>query len=356
MEPKMDSKPENQANTGVICALCGRKCSEGENFCAQCGARIAPERHDAEAADIPGDAAAELTNEPEAPAGVRTEPEDKPNTPESAALKPIEGAKAMPSAKPNAARKRTGNTVAPYGANPAQPKPEDPPVVKSIFDAVGDAAPELTRAEPRPKPEAKRARRAQNAKKAYIAPETIDPFDVPPRPPALEPFDPPPRAKPSREDEARRARDDKRYAFLDDHLRSLIAMLMLVLTIGGMSIWAVFTPSGQRVMAHIGIGGAKGLALIGDDAMADGNYSRAAENYLQSLSKASSDITAFKLARAYALSGETKDAARALLLCIDLNAARIEAYQMLEILYPDAAARPENVKRALDKGAALYSE
>lgn len=328
MEPKMETRPEHQANSDTMCSLCGRKCLAGENFCAQCGARLTLKQPAA-------------TLEPVNIGVINAEPI----------------ASEAPADKPQAARKRIGPTVAPYGENPAQPKTEISSAAKSIFEADYDLT--LTppaNNTPLIKPQPRRA----NTKP--VSPDFIDPFDVPPRMPTPKQRPQaafaPRRAKPKPAPKAktRSAREEKWFNFLDDHMRSLIAMLMLILTVGGVSVWATLTPGGQRVMAHIGIGGAAGLALIGDDAMAEGNYSRAAENYMQSLSKETDDIVAFKLARAYAYSGETNDAARALLLCIDLNAYRAEAYDMLKSLYPDAATRPENVKMALDKGAALFSE
>lgn len=147
-----------------------------------------------------------------------------------------------------------------------------------------------------------------------------------------------------------------RESFLERHLRSLIAMALLAVTVIVFCVWSTSTASGKRTFAQLGIGGASGYILLGDDCMESGNYARAVEHYYRALKQHTSYESAAKLARAYRMTGDTEREASVLLLCADRFETEREPYERLKELYPDLTRRPETVQNALNRGAHVLGD
>ena len=147
-----------------------------------------------------------------------------------------------------------------------------------------------------------------------------------------------------------------RETFLERHLRSLIAMALLAVTVIVFCVWSTSTTSGKRTFAQLGIGSASGYILLGDDCMESGNYARAVEHYYRALSRNTTYESAIKLARAYQMTGDTDREASVLLLCADRFETEREPYERLKALYPTLTRRPETVQNALNRGAHVLGD
>lgn len=147
-----------------------------------------------------------------------------------------------------------------------------------------------------------------------------------------------------------------RETFLERHLRSLIAMALLAVTVIVFCVWSTSTTSGKRTFAQLGIGSASGYILLGDDCMESGNYARAVEHYYRALSRHTTYESAIKLARAYQMTGDTDREASVLLLCADQFETEREPYERLKALYPTLTRRPETVQNALNRGAHVLGD
>lgn len=169
----------------------------------------------------------------------------------------------------------------------------------------------------------------------------------------------PPRRVPSRGTRNARANARSRQGretFLERHLRSLIAMALLAVTVLVFCVWCTSTTSGKRTFAQLGIGSASGYILLGDDCMESGNYARAVEHYYRALSRHTTYESAIKLARAYQMTGDTDREASVLLLCADQFETEREPYERLKALYPTLTQRPEAVQNALNRGAHVLGD
>ena len=169
----------------------------------------------------------------------------------------------------------------------------------------------------------------------------------------------PPRRVPPRG--ARNARANVRSrqgreTFLERHLRSLIAMALLAVTVIVFCVWCTSTTAGKRTFAQLGIGSASGYILLGDDCMEAGNYARAVEHYYRALSRHTTYESAIKLARAYQMTGDVEREASVLLLCADQFETEREPYDRLKALYPTLTERPETVQNALNRGAHVLGD
>lgn len=147
-----------------------------------------------------------------------------------------------------------------------------------------------------------------------------------------------------------------RETFLERHLRSLIAMTLLAITVIVFCVWCTSTTSGKRTFAQLGIGSASGYILLGDDCMESGNYARAVEHYYRALSRHTTYESAIKLAHAYQMTGDTDREASVLLLCADQFETEREPYERLKALYPTLTQRPETVQNALNRGAHVLGD
>ena len=139
-----------------------------------------------------------------------------------------------------------------------------------------------------------------------------------------------------------------------EHLRSLVAMGLLLLALIVFSFWGAFSDSGQKTLAQIGLGSARGYMLIGDEYLAENNYSRAVEYYYTSLTKDLSYEAALKLAIAYSYTGDISKEISALLICTENYPQNKLPFSQLYQLYPDGVERPARVQQAIEQGLKLY--
>ena len=141
-----------------------------------------------------------------------------------------------------------------------------------------------------------------------------------------------------------------------EHLRSLVAMGLLLAALIVFAFWGAFSDSGQKTMAQIGLGSARGYLLIGDDYMSQSNYDRAVEYYYTSLTKDLSYDAALKLAIAYSYTGDVSREISALLLCTENYPENKLPFEQLYALYPEGRQRPARVQQAIDLGLKLYGK
>lgn len=144
--------------------------------------------------------------------------------------------------------------------------------------------------------------------------------------------------------------------FAEKHLRSIVSMSGLALALIVLLLWGTCSDGGKRTFASLGMGSAGGYILLGDDCMAEQNYTRAVEHYYTALSKKISYTAAVKLASAYSYAGDINHEVSALLLCVDHYPKNIQPYQQLLLLYPDSANRPERVNKAITQGYGYFGE
>lgn len=140
-------------------------------------------------------------------------------------------------------------------------------------------------------------------------------------------------------------------SFVEKHLRSVIAMTLLTVSLLAIFIWCVGSTPGKRLFAQLGIGGFEGYIMLGDDCMEDGNYARAVEYYYKAIAKKTDYAVSSRLASAYRGTNDVEREASALLLCIDKFPNEKDPYYRLREIFPQASSRPEAVQEALDKGA-----
>lgn len=145
----------------------------------------------------------------------------------------------------------------------------------------------------------------------------------------------------------RRATDEK-------HLRSTVAMGLLLSALVLFIGWSTLTNPGQRTYARLGMGSARGYVLLGDEYMKAGNYGRAVENYYSAITKKPGFEAAYKLAVAYSYTGDVNREVSALLYCAEGYPQYRAPFVQLYRLYPDEAARPARVQSAIENGLARY--
>ena len=194
------------------------------------------------------------------------------------------------------------------------------------------------------------ARSIQNRPRSVSA-RHDDPFALPTRP-ASGVRKKTPAGKPSSAKHRTRAEEE----FEEKNVRFIVSMGCLLLAFILLLMWGTLTPGGKRTFAGLGMGSAGGYVLLGDDCMAEGNYSRAVEHYYKALSKKITYDAAYKLAAAYSHTGDLGREVSALLLCVDYYPKNIEPYKELLYLYPEGYERPEKVSLALGKGLNRFGD
>lgn len=144
--------------------------------------------------------------------------------------------------------------------------------------------------------------------------------------------------------------------FVEKHIRSIVSMTGLVLALIVLLLWGTCSDGGRRTFANLGMGSASGYILLGDDCMAEQNYTRAVEHYYTALSKKITYNAAIKLASAYSYAGDINHEVSALLLCVDHFPKNIQPYKQLLLLYPDSMSRPEAVNKAVTQGYGYFGD
>ncbi|MBQ3760929.1 MAG: hypothetical protein II875_02820 [Clostridia bacterium] len=164
------------------------------------------------------------------------------------------------------------------------------------------------------------------------------------------------REKQLQSEKARKKRKKKPFSreWTEEHMRSLVAMGLMLTALIVFVFWGAFSDSGQKTLAGIGLGSARGYMLIGDEYMAEKNYPRAVEYYYSSISSDLSYEAALKLAIAYSYTGDVSKEVSALLLLTENYPENKLPFSQLYALYPEGSARPQRVQQAIEKGFALY--
>ncbi|MBQ3079836.1 MAG: hypothetical protein IJC48_07565 [Clostridia bacterium] len=264
--------------------------------------------------------------------------------------KPVRSAQSAKSVKSGETARKSGEVVrksVPSGKRKAPPKrksagerllDEGKRVLKKTANFVAEGKETILKnlSERQPKPYKKNTKsgKAVSAKEAREREERRKKTVVPKREPVRSDY----RKGHSRYEEE---------TFVEKYLRSIIAMTLLGITVLFVVVWGVSSPGGKRAFAQLGVGGSAGYILLGDDCMAEENYTRAVEYYYKALSRRTSEEAAQKLALAYSHTGDIEREASALLLLIDKYPRNTDARERLWMLYPDPATRPAAVQAAL---------
>jgi len=139
----------------------------------------------------------------------------------------------------------------------------------------------------------------------------------------------------------------KKETFTEKHLRSIVSMCLLFVSVSLFLLWGFTTEKGLKSFARYGIGTSRGYILLGDDCMESGNFTRAVEYYYRALRDKTDYTAAKKLSEAYRQTGDTERESSALLLLMDNYPQEDWPYQRILQLYPDPKTRPESVKNAI---------
>ncbi len=145
-----------------------------------------------------------------------------------------------------------------------------------------------------------------------------------------------------------------RLATSEKHLRSTVAMGLLLVALIVFVGWSTLSNPGKRTYARLGMGSAQGYILLGDEYMSAGNYGRAVESYYTAITKKASYTAAFKLAVAYSYTNDITREVSALLYCAEGYPENKAPFVQLKRLYPDAASRPERVQNAIQQGTERF--
>ena len=140
----------------------------------------------------------------------------------------------------------------------------------------------------------------------------------------------------------------------EKHLRSTVAMGLLLIALIVFVGWSTLSNPGKRTYARLGMGSAQGYILLGDEYMSTGNYGRAVESYYASITRKASYAAAFKLAVAYSYTNDITREVSALLYCAEKYPENKAPFVQLNRLYPDESSRPERVQNAIQQGTARY--
>lgn len=138
------------------------------------------------------------------------------------------------------------------------------------------------------------------------------------------------------------------------HIRSTVAVILLLFTVITIALWGTLTDSGQRSFAKLGVGSWKGYILLGDEYMEAANYTRAVECYYSSIKKNMSLEGTYKLAAAYSFTGDISREANALMACIMNYPDYKMAYVQLYRLFPYEETRPSEVNSAINSGLSRF--
>ena len=370
----------------MFCGQCGKRVLETMLFCPFCGSPIVIPDQDGEAADIvmPAGPAeqqiAEAAQDPfEVPeeSEVREEPEPEetevreapePEEPEPEASAPEE----VLQPEPDEAFEplwfdEPEDEIEPEPEVPSIEAEADRPLSlfddfpeEEIFASLEADAPEPDDSEdfvpPRPQAPARRRPEgaARRSNQTFIPVRDVDPDDMfmdsshPDPDDDYDPYDD------DIEEGVRRDFDfeePERGGFLQRHIRGMVGLALLVVLLVIFLFWAIM-PSGQRVLAGANLAWrAEAYGELGYAAFSDGQYHQAAVCFERALARESDDYEyAHSAMVAYYEANETDSALAMLKKCIEMNPDSSEPYCELLLIYPDADARPWEVRELLRLG------
>ena len=142
--------------------------------------------------------------------------------------------------------------------------------------------------------------------------------------------------------------------FFARHIRGIVALSLTVLVLAIVAGWAM-TDTGQQALAQANLAWrASAYDAIAYADYQNGHYLRAAINYERALSRDSDNYTyANNAAIAYYQAGDTELSAGMAERAVEIDPTRMDAYELLLRLYPDAATRPDVVAELLQTGYRL---
>lgn len=151
--------------------------------------------------------------------------------------------------------------------------------------------------------------------------------------------------------------EEPKQSFFVRHMRSVVSMLLLLLTVGIVLIWAN-TDAAQRTLATLDIAWKpEAYARLGYEAYESRDLSAAGYYYAQALKRdPENGEYAYNAANAYIEGGYNGKALEALRKCIELRPADGDLYIMLLELQPDAENISEQDRELIRQGYRLTGD
>lgn len=159
--------------------------------------------------------------------------------------------------------------------------------------------------------------------------------------------------------------DDEEYAYEEPeeggffirHIRGVVGLSLFVIVLAIVAGWA-FSGGGQRVLAQANLAWQPSVyEQLGYDAYQNGQYAVAAGYYEQALKRDGRNYSyAYSAAVASYMAGDTEQAAEMGKKAVEIDATRVDGYQLLLRLYPDASARPWEIQSLIQQGYRLTGD
>ena len=159
--------------------------------------------------------------------------------------------------------------------------------------------------------------------------------------------------------------DDEEYAYEEPeeggffvrHIRGVVGLSLFVIVLAIVAGWA-FSGGGQRVLAQANLAWQPSVyEKLGYDAYQNGQYAVAAGYYEQALKRDGRNYSyAYSAAVASYMAGDTERAAEMGKKAVEIDATRVDGYQLLQRLYPDASARPWEIQSLIQQGYRLTGD
>ncbi len=343
----------------MYCSQCGKRIVETMLFCPFCGKPVViPEQDVQERAAVPAEkqevpAAVQETSAPAAkPAAVQPELIEIPEAPaeqKDEQFIPLDVTAAIEQAE----------------APKEDPSLEEPP--RDVALEVSALLASQLRQEPvhlqGKKPDLSAARQAgapkiasaRKNKDTYVPPRKFDPGDM-----FLDSDD---DVDPDRYDEDYEEYESDDYEDAEDggffvrHIRGLVALTLLMVVAAVLVVWA-FSYNGQQSLARAGLAWRpSAYAEIAYDAYQSGNYLTAGRYYEKAVERdplnyehVSSASVSFFMAQ------DMTNAEKMARKAVEIDPSRMNAYEVLLRLYPDAATRPLEIQAIFQKGYQLTGD
>ena len=159
--------------------------------------------------------------------------------------------------------------------------------------------------------------------------------------------------------------DDEEYAYEEPeeggffirHIRGVVGLSLFVIVLAIVAGWA-FSGGGQRVLAQANLAWQPSVyEQLGYDAYQNGQYAVAAGYYEQALKRDGRNYSyAYSAAVASYMAGDTERAAEMGKKAVEIDATRVDGYQLLQRLYPDAGTRPWEIQSLIQQGYRLTGD
>ena len=159
--------------------------------------------------------------------------------------------------------------------------------------------------------------------------------------------------------------DDEEYAYEEPeeggffirHIRGVVGLSLFVIVLAIVAGWA-FSGGGQRVLAQANLAWQPSVyEQLGYEAYQNGQYAVAAGYYEQALRRNDRNYSyAYSAAVASYMAGDTEQAAEMGKRAVEIDATRVDGYQLLQRLYPDASARPWEIQSLIQQGYRLTGD